>query len=292
MRQHHPENRTVAKLVALTLACGVSTCGLAAPSLLSERSQPREEPKPRTEPSFVATGEVQERDERSLSIVPWGRRFPARVGVTISNETRFLRQRKGALSEIAAGDLVLAVELPPNARERKSLRIWQDLLKKARRKRVPERTARARALVRCWKPEHADIGVTERQAARALLTGALPFFRGPSRGGARAPDNDTPTAVGIVTSVEPFTIRTPSGVVHYTLVPELLVINHEPETWDEVQQGQTVLIHSGGNAAAGANVDASVVAISPRPKLDPERERRLIIRKRKKEMAGLGKQID
>lgn len=292
MRKHHPEHRATATVFSLTLACGFLSGGIAAPALQAARARPDDERRPRTEPGFVAAGEVRERDERSLSIVPWAQRLPARVGVTVSDETRFLRQRKGALSEIAVGDLVLAVELPPNARERKSLRAWQALLKKPRPPRIPERIARARALVRCWKPERIALGFAERQAARALLTGALPFFRGPSRGSVKPPDSDTPIAVGLVTSVEPFTLRTPNGMVHYALAPEIMVINHEPETWDGVRAGQTVLIHSAGQPGAGKNVDASLVAISPRPKLDPERERRLIIRKRKREMAEVGKQVD
>ena len=266
---------------------------LASPRPRSWRRSPRPEAEPKpTEPGFVASGEVRDRDERSLSIVPWAQRLPARVGITIRDQTRFLRQRKGVLNEIAPGDLVLVVENPPNASERKSFRAWQEQIKKPRPHRVPERIARARALICCWKPEQVALGYTERQSARALLSGALPFFRGPGRGGVKPPDSETPIAVGLVTALEPFTLRTPNGTVRYSLSPLVMAINHEAETWDGVRSGQTVLVHSMKNPQAGENVDASVVAISPRPRLDPQRERRLIIRKRKKEMVGLGKQID
>lgn len=294
MRKLHSRYRGTLCALTLALASGFLTVGFAPPVLKADgsRPKPKPEPKPRPEPGFVATGEVRERDERTLSIVPWAQRLPARVGVAVSAETRFLRQRKGALSEIAAGDLVLVVEAPPSARERKSLRAWQQLIKKPRPPRVPERIARARALIRCWGPSRETVGYPERQAARALLTGALPFFRGPSRGGVKPPSSDTPIAVGRVASVEPLTLRTPNGTIHYTPAPEMLVINHEPEDWDGVRSGQTVLVHSAVNPGVGKTVAASLVAISPRPRLDPARERRLILRKRKREMAVVGKEID
>jgi hypothetical protein len=276
-------NRTGMRSCGLALALALG--GLAGAVADSGAPVAKEVERDR---GFAASGEIREHEDGSITVIPWSPRLPSRLNIKTSVDTRYLRQSKGSVDDLQVGDLVLVVEQPPNAEERRSRRARDEALKKKRRPALlPARIARARAVLRCWKGP-ASVGYEQRVTAKALLNGALPFFRGSSRGGVKPPGEDTPLAVGTITSLEPLALDTPNGPVRYSLPTELLVIDHLPESPMALKPGQTVLIRSSESPGEENEVVAEIVAISPRPWLPAMRERRLILRERKKSAEGGG----
>lgn len=278
---HYP---TICRPIAMVAAGLLLGSALPGPSL-AEEPESAVRPLPGSEQGLAITGEVRQWDDSLLAIAPWAPRLPARVYFRTSGETRYLRQRKGKLSDLRLNDLVLVVEQPPNGAERRSRKEQETALKQGH-PQVPTRAARARAVLRCWQASGAEPTPEERQAARALLNGALPFFRGPSRGSVKPPSDDTTLTVGTISSLRPLTLRTNKGPVRYQAGSGTLVVDHLPESPKQLKRGQSVLVHTRAEPGAADAIEATIIAISPRPRLRPSRERRLIIRERKQTHTG------
>jgi hypothetical protein len=76
-------------------------------------------------------------------------------------------------------------------------------------------------------------------------------------------------------------VKGPKTNVRYEVTDETLVIEHESEAVSELKRGQTVLVHSVELPEDGKPVTASVVAVSPKPRLRAEQQKKLILRERK-----------
>jgi hypothetical protein len=263
-------------LVGLTLAAGA-----ALP--LAAQVKPAGEPDEAPDAGYAMTGEIREVEPGKLTVCPWQARLPARVAVLMSPRTRLVRQKKGNLADLKVGELVLVVEEPPTETERQQRRAAPKERKGKKRAKVLDRAARARAVLRCGNP-NGEVDLEEKRSARALLEGALPFFKGEIRGGVKRPSEATPLIVGTVTALEPLTVRTPRFEAKYTVSDETLVIEHEAEDASELKRGQTVLVHCDAVPKDGKRVEASVVAVSPRPRLKSDQQRKLILRERKLSM--------
>jgi len=242
---------------------------------------PEADPDDSPDTGFTASGEIRQLESAELTLRPWQPRLPARLAVKTSARTRFLRQNKGRRADLAVGELVLVVEEPPNKSEKDQRRQAAEMRKQSKTKGTPRRAARARAVVRCWKADNADVNPQNRQIARALLEGARPFFRGEGRGGVRPPGEESRLVLGAVTNLEPFTIRSAKRVVEYSVTNDTLVLNHAPITLASIKRGENVLVQSADAPPAGEAVQAAVVAVTPRPRLKLEQQRRLILRDRR-----------
>jgi hypothetical protein len=272
-RHPHARHRWLAAFLLLATAAAAP---LAAPPEGTD-ADPDDSP----DTGFTASGEIRELENASLTLRPWQPRLPARLAVKTSSRTRFLRQKKGRRSDLAVGELVLVVEEPPNKSEKDLRRQAAEVRKQSKTKTLPRRAARARAVVRCWKAESTDVNPENRQIARALLEGARPFFRGEGRGGARPPGEETRLVLGAVTNLEPFTIRSAKRVVEYSITSDTLVLNHAPIALASLKRGENILVQSADAPPTGEAVQAAVVAVTPRPRLKLEQQRRLILRDRR-----------
>ena len=261
-------------LVGLTLAVGA-----ALP--LAAQVKPSVDADDGPDPGYALTGEIREVAPGKITVCPWQARLPARVAVVMSPRTRLVRQRKGSAANLKVGELVLVVEKPANDAERLQRRMAAT--GRPRSKKQPknrERNARARAVLRCGTPSGV-VDEEERRSARALLEGALPFFKGEGRGGVRKPGETARLVVGTVTALEPFTVRSPRLEVKYSLTEDTLIIDHQEQEWSGLKRGQTVLVHSPIDPESGRPIEASVVAVSPKPRLKSDQQRKLLQRERK-----------
>lgn len=230
---------------------------------------------------FTASGEVRQLEDGTLTIRPWQPRLPSVFPVKISFRTRILRQKPGRPSDLEVGELVLVVEEPPNKDEKEQRRRASEVRKKSKTKSTPVRAARARAVLRCWKADSTEATPANRQIARALLDGARPYFKGQALGGVRAPGDETRLVFGTVTDLEPFTIHSPKRVVEYSVTKDTLVLNHTPIALNSLKRGENVLVQSADAPQAGQAVQAAVIAVTPRPRLKLDQQRRLILRDRR-----------
>jgi hypothetical protein len=258
----------------LLLAATVSP--LAAP-LDSAENDPEDSP----DTGFTASGEIRQLEDAALTLRPWQPRLPSRLSVKTTARTRVLRQQKGRRTDLAVGELVLVVEEPPNKSEKDQRKQAAEARKKSKAKAPPLRAARARAVLRCWRGDSAEPNAANRQIARALLESARPFFRGEGRDGVRAPGDETRLVLGSVTHLEPFTVKTSKRVVEYSVTNDTLVVNHAPVPWTALKRGENVLVQCADAPPPGEPVQAAVVAITPRPRLKLDQQRRLILRDRR-----------
>lgn len=230
---------------------------------------------------FTASGEIRQLEGAALTLSPWQPRLPSRLTVKTTARTRVVRQKKGKYTDLTVGELVLVVEELPNKDEKDQRRQAAAARKKNKVQATPRRVARARMVVRCWRADSTETTPENRQIARSLLEGARPLFRGEGRIGARTPGEDGRLVLGSVTSIEPFTIRSAKRVVEYAVNKETLVVSHEPVSWSSLKRGENVQVQSATAPPEGEAVQAAVVAITPRPRLKLDQQRRLILRDRR-----------
>ena len=264
-------------------------CRLAAILLLAATAAPLPAVPKSTEPDadntpdtgFTASGEIQQLEGTALTLRPWQPRLPARLSVKTTTQTRVVRQTKGRSADLAVGELVLVVEEPPTKNEKDKRRQDAQARKRSKTKAPPRRAARARVVLRCWKADSAVANPTNRQIAKALLEGARPLFRGEGRGGLHGSGDDARLVLGAVTHLEPLTVRSAKRVVEYSVTDDTLVVNHAPVALSSLKRGENVLVQSAGAPATGEAVQAAVVAVTPRPRLKADQQRRLILRDRR-----------
>jgi hypothetical protein len=80
--------------------------------------------------------------------------------------------------------------------------------------------------------------------------------------------------------LSPLTLRTANGARVFTPHDDMLLI-HPAETKPEtLKRGQTVLVHSVTGPTADGSLQAMLVAVSPKPRIKPRQQRRLILRER------------
>lgn len=262
----------LAALLLLTTA----VAPLAAPPDPGE-SDPDDAP----DTGFKASGEIREIEGATLTIRPWQPRLPSRFPVKTNSRTRIFRQKPGRRADLAVGELVLVVEEPPNKDEKEERRRAAEARKKSKTKSTPIRAARARAVLRCWKGGPSETTPENRQIARALLEGARPYFKGEAYGGVRAPGETNRLVLGTVTQLEPFTLRTVKRVVEYSVTGDTLVLNHQAVSLSSLKRGENVLVASAEAPPEHEAVEAAVVAVTPRPRLKLDQQRRLILRDRR-----------
>lgn len=262
--------------LAALLLLATAAASLAAPPESGD-SDPDDAP----DTGFKASGEIREVDDGALIIRPWQPRLPARFRVKSNSRTRVVRQKPGRRSDLTVGELVLVVEEPPNKDEKLERQRASEARKKSKTKATPVRAARARAVLRCWKADPSETTPENRQIARALLEGARPYFKGEAYGGVRAPGDSNRFVFGMVTRLEPFTLRAAKRVVEYSVTGDTLVLNHQRVSLSTLKRGENVLVQSSEAPATDGAVEAAVIAVTPRPRLKLDQQRRLILRDRR-----------
>lgn len=219
-------------------------------------------------------GEIASLSEDSFQIRPWEVRLPRRLQVMATGSTVYYHQKSGTVKDLKAGDFVLVVfEKAPSKDDE------PDSAADSRASK-PSRPPSIRAVLRLAEPPVAAVSAQDRDRARALLQAARPFFKGKRRGGSAKPEVRSGTMLGTLASVEPFVLTAGDRPRPYRLKAETLVINHLKLTPGDLKKGHSVIVQSGAKPGADGTIQALLVAVSPKPRLNPRWERKLMLREK------------
>lgn len=249
----------------------------------------------------VFLGEITDLEETSFRMKPWHHKLPSRIQVTASSATRYLRQVDGSRERLQPGDAVLVVEdrrpavvLKPKRDENSDEREARMAKQAELRAEAAAKPGNARAVLRLWAAQ-GELTADDEKLAASLLAAANGRFDGRARGSVPRPGKGEPRWLGVVKSVKPLTIT-----VHSVSRPdkdedepkvkervfetyrETVWLDHLPGKPEDLKKGKTVTVRTATPLGADGTIQALTITQCVEPNRSPERERRLILRERKR----------
>lgn len=259
---------------------------------------------------LVFAGKVHEVEPALFTIMPWVARFPRRMEVTTTEETRYFDLHRGSQKDLKPGDAVMFVlgratglkkstpvppveDTTPSGQPGSEPAPAQPLDKKAAEKaRKAEEKKKAdydkkmeallksrlipvRGVLRLWTAKETVLTSPELRLGSFIMKSALPYFHA-KKEHLRIGDRKS-VVPGIVLSLTPLTLRVDDRKEQYRLTDDAKLVNTTVTTAKNLQHGQTVMIRSRYGPKDG-KVDATIVTVCPEPLLDSSETRRILER--------------
>ncbi len=205
-------------------------------------------------------GQITRIDGSALELRPWDYRLPRRIEVPTTDATTYLRQRKVKLADLQPGDPVVAV---PDERVRGQRKPPED--------RDPENVPRPLllGLFRLWLPRDQIPDPSFAPRARSLILAALPLFSEEERNQRllRDPTRQEGALLGVLTRLDPITIRLETKRRHFDSGKHLVVLDNQVIPRGELDRPETVLLRSPEGLGRGATGAADLVIMCRPPHL-------------------------
>jgi len=260
-------------------------------------------------PVRIVPGEIMDVSNGSFLVRPYDPTLPKRVRVRIDGKTRILEQKKGKPADIRRGDMIAVLQdlepepaapAPPEPSKKmprpatptpggpvlpvaylgpggSSKNPAVDALPDE--EGVLRPVGRAKAVIRMWEAPEIETTDADVRAANALVRSAeallapgdlkkrQEWFRAKTR-----------THVGVVTGLNPIVIQAEDRLRRFTLADKPAIVVDNSATPAALKEGKSVTVQSQVGILADESMDATLVALAPKPHLSGRQERRIILR--------------